>query len=639
MLYKKELSEIPMGDMPKIETKRECIATAHIVELKRSGVVLVADFYSTHDKKLTHRFVSDGKGYLTLTGQSGVWTQQNPRAHYGYCAAECAVEDAQAAADFLNTGKHHWRNDLLGIVDSFINDLRWDRRQRAVDRKEELRKKHFSMYPPLPENLATYCEDHAMPRCYVFLSPLDKKGVRRARCGHCGAEFEAPRAARSGQATSCPVCGKSATYRGTWIKTEIEDKARICIAANVDGSILLRWTNVTRRYEHPEFVPHYDFDDYAYNLHLRTPDGVKTYFYKWQMCGHYYGNYDWYRGRLGDLCYDGTFVYADNLREVFGDRYCNVDLQDGLQNTKGEIAFAILLERLKKIPAAEYLFKLGMTHLAASANSLPGAVNCERPSFSNVLGVDPQFITLYSTANVTMYEHQIIKRYGKWITPEQLEMFRALKIPAGNADLIAGLLQKMSFSRFVHYFTKQKRLNPKRGIQHILVCYRDYLDMSEGLEVDLSHKGIRFPKNCVEAHDQILVRFNQKKDEAEDKRFIKAVAVIYAGLRLTAYEKDGYCIVLPQRRSDLTTEGQSLNHCVGGDGYYMRHIAGDRLIFFVRKAVDRAKPFFTMEVDMKDYRICQLYGFGDCSAPPDVRKFAEAFVRKLAPAKVERKTA
>lgn len=197
----------------------------------------------------------------------------------------------------------------------------------------------------------------------------------------------------------------------------------------------------------------------------------------------------------------------------------------------------------------------------------------------------------------------------------------------------------MTFPKLVHYFTKQKQLNPKRSIEHIMVSYRDYLDMSKGLKVDLTHKSVRFPKNCVEAHDKILTRFNAVKQQVENEQFIEAVRPIYETLRLTSFEKDGFCIVLPQKRSDLITEGQSLNHCVGGEGYYRNHIAGKKLIFFVREISNRAKPFFTMEVDMTDYRICQLYGFGDCSAPPDVRKFAEAFVKKLAPVKVARKTA
>ena len=278
-----------------------------------------------------------------------------------------------------------------------------------------------------------------------------------------------------------------------------------------------------------------------------------------------------------------------------------------------------------------------MTRLAAKADLLPTLAPGEQPSFSRVLGVDAQYMDLYRKANVTMAEHRMIRAYGKWITEEQLEMYRGLKLPSYELDLVRNMLTRMSFSRFVHYFSKQKRLNPKQRAEYIISRYRDYIDMSEGLGVDLSHKGIRFPKNCLEAHDQILPRFNAKKQEAEDNRFTSAVKQIYESLRLTAFEKDGFCIVLPQKRSDLTTEGQSLNHCVGGEGYYKNHIAGTRLIFFVRELKDRAKPFFTMEVDMQEYRICQLYGFGDCSAPPAVRKFAETFVKKLSPAQAERK--
>ena len=62
------------------------------------------------------------------------------------------------------------------------------------------------------------------------------------------------------------------------------------------------------------------------------------------------------------------------------------------------------------------------------------------------------------------------------------------------------------------------------------------------------------------------------------------------------------------------------------------------MIFFVRKADDPEKPFFTMEMDVTDGRIKQLYGFGDCSAPKEVRAFADAFSRHVR-GKTRRKTA
>lgn len=639
MLYKKELADIPVGKMPEIDAAgRSYVATAQVVELKRSGKILVVDFFVRKEKRLSHRFCSDGKNYCTMNVSSGnTWTEQTPRVWVGYGDSADRPKDAEIAAEFLHMNRHH-RHSLLSIVDSFISSLRWDRREKAYDNKVALRKEHFAMYPPLPDNLASYCETNLFTP-YIFFSSLDKNGHRSARCSHCKAEFEAPKTARSGQPTSCPVCGRSAVYRATWIKSDIENKAKICIAAKVDGQILLRWTEVKQHFYHPYFMAKYEFTDRAFNLHLHTPQGVKTYFYKWQVCGCYYGQWDWYRGAIGDLCYDTAAVYTDNLHEVFGERYCGVDLKEVLSRATVDIPFATFLDNLKKIPATEYLLKLGMINLAVSVKSIPGVMDCQRPSFTGVLGVDGQLMKMYSEANVTVEEHRVIKRSGQYVSRELLDMYRDLGIPTYDTSEVERLLAQMSFSRFVHYFHKQKRLNPDETMGRILVCYRDYISMSRDLGVDLSHKGIRFPKNCVEAHDQILPRFNAVKHEMEDKRFADAVKTIYEGLRLTAFEKDGFCIILPQKRSDLTTEGQSLNHCVGGSQYYQNHMAGIKLIFFVREISNRQKPFFTMEVDMADYRICQLYGFGDCSAPPDVRKFAEAFVKKLAPAKVARNVA
>ena len=426
MLYKKELSAIPIGKMPQIDdaSGRDYVATAQVVELKRSGRILVVDFFDKKGKSLASRFCTDGNNYCTRNADTGdVWTEQNPRTWIGYGYSVDRQEDVKIAEDFLH--QNRWsRNSLLSIVDGFVTDQRWDRRQKTIERKEALREQHFAMYPQLPDNLEQYCETHLFDP-YIFISALDKKGHRHGRCSGCGAEFEAPKAARSGQHTSCPVCGRSAVYRATWIKSDIENKAKICIAAKVDGQILLRWVNVDRHFLHPDFRAKYYFDNYAYNLYLH--DG-KTYFYKWQMCGHFYGNYDWYRGAIGDLCYDTAAVYTDNLQDVFGDRYCGVDLKETLAKTNGIIPFAILLKNLKEIPATEYLLKMGMVNLAAAVTAIPGAMNCERPSFSGVLGVDGQFAKMYREMDITYSEHRLIQQYGKWIPRDQFEMYRELGV-------------------------------------------------------------------------------------------------------------------------------------------------------------------------------------------------------------------
>ena len=120
------------------------------------------------------------------------------------------------------------------------------------------------------------------------------------------------------------------------------------------------------------------------------------------------------------------------------------------------------------------------------------------------------------------------------------------------------------------------------------------------------------------------------------------VKEIYAEMPLPDKEWKKYCVVLPQLRSDLIREGSSLNHCVGKqERYYKNHMAGTRMIFFIRRIEKREKPFVTMEVDMQTLRIMQIYGFNDKVPEPEVRRFAESWLKELGNSmkKGQRKTA
>ena len=120
------------------------------------------------------------------------------------------------------------------------------------------------------------------------------------------------------------------------------------------------------------------------------------------------------------------------------------------------------------------------------------------------------------------------------------------------------------------------------------------------------------------------------------------VKPLYEEMPMPDREWKKYCIVLPQVRSDLIREGSSLNHCVGRqEQYYKNHMAGTKMIFFIRQVEKREKPFVTMEVEMRTMHILQIYGFGDNAPAPEVRKFAESFLKELAKSmrKGKRKTA
>lgn len=628
MLIKKELATIPAPEYPEhLESERtyEFSATARKVALPRSGEILAVDFFRKSSRSLVLRFFSDGKNYISCPSwPAEQWSQSSTTGIIGSAAVSCSLDDVRMANEFLQQRSH----DLNSTVSYFCYSRNSEARERAEHNKYELQKKHFAMYPELPANIEEYCDTQVFGHAYLFFSKKDRKGKREASCSLCGAHFEAPTDAKSGKPTTCPKCGANALYRAAWIKADVKDKAKICIAAKVDGQLLLRWSKVIRTYLWPEFKRKYEFEDYAYNLHLHTARGPATYFYKYMPIPYYYCS-DWYRGRTGDFCYDSTYLYTDNLDEVFGERYYNVNLKAALHGSRREIPFAQLLNNLKHVPAAEYLFKLGLYNMAANVRSLSYDLDGQKPSFRSVLGVSKQFLPMYRAMDITPAEHRIIKAYGKWISQEEMEAYRQLCVEAYNMDTVNELLQTMTFGKFVRYFSKQTELHPKMRAAHIMTQYRDYLSMSRHFHIDLSHKSVRFPEDCVEAHSVLVARQNAEIAARESMEFSEAVKPLYDALPIREYERSGFCIVLPQERADLIREGQSLNHCVGGERYYKNHIAGTRMIFFVRKVEDRDKPFFTMEIDMKRFTICQLYGFGDCSAPKDVRRFAEEFTKKL----------
>lgn len=632
MLYKKELSSVPLLPVPKIKTEKLYTVAAEILELPKSGRVLIADMFCKKDLKL--RFVSDGTSYQLTTKWPPDWSQRTPHCEVGRCqnGIDADPKTKSVVTKFLGVNSGYEMPGVMGYIDRFCQEFHAASRNRAEQKKSDLMRQHFSMFPELPADLPEYCDRNIFERGIIFIDPIGKKGTRKAFCADCGSAFQAERSVKSGQETICPKCGAPSRYRGSWIGSDVTSTAKICIAYRVDRQLLIRWVEVKRVYEaHGSRDKIYRFDDYAYNLHLFTADGPKTYFYKLMPIPYTGGYWDWYRGKIGDYCYDSTYVYTNNLREVFGDQYYHVDLQRGLAGRHIQIPFAILLNNLKNRPEAEYLFKLGLPLLAASADKLKSGT---AQGFQEVLGVSKQMLPMYQQMNVSLAENSIISSYGKYVSEENLAQFRALGISTYEYDRVRRLLETMSFDRFNRYFTKQKATHKGRKIDKLLMNYMDYIDMSQALGVDLSHKSVRFPADCAAAHDQIIHRFNAVKYEAEDNLFEVNTFPIYEQYGLEDYQYGDLRMVLPRKRSDLITEGQTLNHCVGSESYFKNHIAGTRMIFFVRKAKEPEKPYFTMELDMADFRICQLYGFGDCSAPPEIRKFAERFALHVSRSKM-----
>lgn len=637
MLYKKELAELPRLPFRKLsaEEKGKCYFQASIdfQNLPRSGNIVVVDIFRNRDKAFVCRFVSDGNNYLTaMEYPVKAWTGRDPR---GISDLRCAAveNDFERLRKMIYAKPNFGSYDAMDAIHDFISDKRWEKRQKAVDAEIELRKKHFAMFPSLPEDLRSYCEEHIFKHGYLFIEKAAKK-QRKAHCSKCLQTVSVSSEVVSGKEIECPSCHAKCITRGTWFEGTIQESAKICINAKVDGQLLQRWADVTREFTAGNYRPKYFFDDYAYSLHLKSGSvGEKLYFYKYLKAPYSYG-YTWYR-RIGETCMDSTYLYTNNLNEVFGDSYYHVDLPRGLSGKDIEINFPKLLNNLRDIPQAEYLFKLGMPMLASQAEYISWP-EISKPSFSSMLGVSGNYKDLYREMNINQLEHRFIKSQAEIITADDIRNFRTLKISYWNTAIVESIAKIGRPRQVVGYLSAQQKKLGGKSFDRLLTLYRDYIDMSVALDVDLSNKSVMFPEDIKKAHGQIVPRFNEIKFEAENNLFRKTVDVLYSALNLQPFEKDGFCVAYPQSRTDFIREGQSLNHCVGSEMYYKNHMIGNRMIFFIRKSKAPDKPYFTLEMDMQNYKILQLYGFGDRSADKEVRKFAEAFAKALP---VFRKTA
>lgn len=641
MLIKSELQGIPLLPVPNLSVKstgtKSYLTAVEIFELPKSGRVLVADIFRVKDNSFAARFYSDGKSYYTcLEYPVKHWCKCNPAVSYWYATYSANYPEATKLAEqFLGTkSRESWRTQgALAAIDVFISSLQAEKRHRAEERRNALEQTHMAMFPALPADLEQYCDENVFPTRYMFFNKLTKTGRRYGRCSCCGAMSRISRDVKHNQVTVCPKCGERVAAKAVYHAPAVEERSRICITANVDQQLLIRWTDVVRVIT-SDAKKSYTFSDYAYNLYCVNKGKPVLYAYEHKTLP-YYSYKLWHRHRNGTQNFSKVYLYTNNLEEVFGANYYNVDLKAALHGKQGKVCLTELLNNLKNYPAAEYLLKLGLTQLAERAGDLVKISGSKKTGFSEVLQVSKQLLPMYQALNIDFYEHTVIQRYGQWVSADDMMQFRELDLKS-DISVASELLQTMSFGKFVRYFSKQKA-QCKCTTGHLLTQYRDYISMAKKLNLDLSRKGVRYPDDICEAHDLILGEFNKLKYKGDNEAFVKAVKPIYKRLPISNFENDAYCIVFPQLRSDFVTEGSSLRHCVGSDDYCNNHMKGTKMIFFVRRKSEPGKAFFTMEVNMETGVIIQLHGYGNKAAPRDVKQFAESFVKKLVPGRKEKK--
>lgn len=143
----------------------------------------------------------------------------------------------------------------------------------------------------------------------------------------------------------------------------------------------------------------------------------------------------------------------------------------------------------------------------------------------------------------------------------------------------------------------------------------DYWNMCEALGMDLSDKHVRFPRDLCLAHDQVMGRQRERKNELLEEKFRERAEA----LEKFSFQWDGLIIRAASSQQELNDEGKQLGHCVGT--YADKHASGRSSIFFIRHADNQEKSYFTLELDEKRLKVLQNRGKGNCDRTDEVERF------------------
>ena len=79
--------------------------------------------------------------------------------------------------------------------------------------------------------------------------------------------------------------------------------------------------------------------------------------------------------------------------------------------------------------------------------------------------------------------------------------------------------------------------------------------------------------------------------------------------------------IIAKKPSELTTEGEALNHCIGRMNYDQKFAREETLIFFIRTKEQPDVPFVTVEYSIKQKLVLQCYGYHDTKPDTEVLNY------------------
>lgn len=146
----------------------------------------------------------------------------------------------------------------------------------------------------------------------------------------------------------------------------------------------------------------------------------------------------------------------------------------------------------------------------------------------------------------------------------------------------------------------------------------------------------------MRAHDRVAAErrareeAKREKERAEKNEQLRAAFTArLETLAPLSWQRGGSLIRPCAAPEELDAEGKALDHCVAT--YKGKHAEGKTAIFFIRRASSPEAPWYTLELDLKDFTVLQNRGKCNCDRTKAVEDFEAAWLEHIRPMKEQKK--
>ena len=571
--------------------------------------------------------------------------------------------------------------DAIGRFQDEVKDARLAEKHRKVLAPIDLKMEPIG---DPPQEFRDWVWEHGMSFSRYGIYKETKKGKAEFECTYCkkiGTVDRAKMRLRNNEKGECPFCGSRVTYKAKGrMSCQIIDERWFIYVDRQEKGFLLRYFNARRHIRNDSYIVgalnknRIEETLYEYSRCFWTFIGMKPVkdSYEWGVY-HQRGNSRWIPDE-GKICCMECILYPGNLPQAWEHTPMKYSALEILAQNIPTTAFRYedAMDVYLKFPKLEWLCKMGLNQLAKDAvrgfqySNMVGKIDYKADTIYGILGLTKVNTKVLQAIDGNHYELrllQVAQKYGIQMKPEQLKEF--YETFECNTELLKAKNRKISLHKLCRYIEKEserypigdknycrwnysynrytERKDPRiERKQNMANDWLEYIGWCKELKYDLSNMFIYMPNNFRKVHDRTAEEYKalqDKKAAAEKRRreeaarkeleqTKKAMAEIFKkseGMDAFSIKGKGLILVVPKSGDEIRAEGEALHHCVGG---YVESVAkGETNIFFVRKADEPDKSYFTMEWNHN--KIIQCRGMKNCDMPPEVRAFTQVFEKKM----------